>query len=119
MKTVMVLIAGAMIASMSMAAANGPSADEQARVKYGWTRVIHAAPVTSGVAALPRAEQWSRAKFGRVTIVPAHICRETGCVGTTVATVSDREARMMEKYGRAVPAPVEAACDHACCQRGE
>jgi hypothetical protein len=113
MKTAMVLIAGVLIASMNVSAAN-----EFARGKYGWTPTV-SAPALTGKAAMPRAEQWNRAKFGRVTTVSAHVCAESGCVGTTTAQVSDRDARMMEKYGRALPVVVDAACGHDCCQRGE
>ena len=113
MKTAMVLLAGALFAPMNVSAAN-----EFAREKYGWTPAV-SAPAPSGKAAMPRQEQWNRAKFGRVAAPVGHVCAETGCVGATTARLTDRAARMMEKYGRPLPAAPEASCDHGCCQRGE
>lgn len=120
MKTGMVWIAGAMFASMMLTAASGPSAEERARVKYGRTAEVKA-QTASGAKELPRAEQWNRAKFGRIGVTagtPATHCPFCEVGAGPAVSVSDARAHV--KYGRPLPVePARPACDHACCQQDQ
>ena len=113
MKTVMVWMAGALFASMTLAAGNGPTMEERARVKYGRTAMAATAAPT-GATALPAAEQWRRAKLGLAAVrnVPAH------CPGCTVhgTAIPERVAQAHVKYGLALPVQSIA---HTCCAHGE
>lgn len=74
MKTAMVF----MLAGASM------MASDFTRMKYGWTGAATTAAST-GAVAIPRTEQWNRAKFGRVGATPqkpvhtAAPCCERSC----------------------------------------
>ena len=69
MKTVVVWLAGALFASMTLAAGNGPTMEERARVKYGRTATktvaAHCPGCTVHGTAVPERAAWAHVKFGR------------------------------------------------------
>ncbi len=143
MKTTMVLLTGALFASMMMAA-DGQLAEERHKGKYGrYTPAKEAAmkaaqPVISRAAsccevvaeggllareAQMKVERQTLAAHSRKCTSMAQCLEMPAIVAPTLPAISESAARSLAKYGR-LPVASEPAllavsnqtCEHSCCQ---